>query len=242
MIQRTVWTPRRHRFFIATLALVSLVLSLGGFQAFSAVATSGDTPPEPSAADTAAATTGSESARAGDLLDCTGNQEPANFTIYSLGPSAGGYEQSTEQRTCSPYQVGEIARADFVSYAYGSCTIAPDADSCAPPLEIQSWPACERSLAIYEKRPGTPYPRTYLGEIRGAPIYSFDGGTRIEVYSADTTIAIFASDPDLANAATAQIQRESASTPPPQDPANQPADNSLAPPDDGSTTGTLTCS
>jgi hypothetical protein len=235
-------TSRAARRAPSFAALIVIIAALALSQAlFAGASTAEEAPPQPTAADTTAATTGDNSASAGDLLDCTGNQKPANFTVYSLGPSVNGQSQTEEQRDCEPYSEGDIARMNYVGYTYGSCEIPAGESVCAPPLEIQSWPACERNLAMYEKTPGTPYPDTYLGEVRGAPAYSFNGGTRIEVYSSDTTIVIFATDPGLATAALDQIQPESVSQPPPQDPANQSTSGDLPAPEDGSTTGTLTC-
>lgn len=41
-------------------------------------------------------------------------------------------------------------RANFASLIYGDCEASSDA-GCAPPLEIQTWPACERNAGTYEK-------------------------------------------------------------------------------------------
>ena len=42
--------------------------------------------------------------------------------------------------------------ADFVSFVYGECTAADDL-GCAPPIEIQVWPACRRHLGLYRHIP-----------------------------------------------------------------------------------------
>jgi hypothetical protein len=176
-----------------------------------------------------------------DLLPCTGSQQPANFTVYSLGPVANGLTVSSEYRRCDTYLQGAPGRANFVSYIYGQCTIATGDDRCTPPLEIQTWPACERALADYQLEPGTPYPNTYLGELRGVPAYSFDNGNRIELYTGGSTIAIFSTDPALAKLAIPAIKPESGSTPPPETPEASLPGGNLPPPAPGSTTGTLSC-
>jgi hypothetical protein len=232
----------RSRGALGFAALTGALALFFVIHALSAGASSADeSPPPPTDAEVTAATTGSDSARAGDLLPCTGDEQPANFTVYSLGPSVSGDQLASEQRDCLQYQDGEVARMNDVSYFYGSCDIPAGADTCAPPLQIQSWPACERNLAMYEKSDGVAYPYTYVGDARGAPAYSFNGGTRIEVYSSDTTIVIFATDPALATTALDQIQPQADSQPPPDDPANQNTSGDLPAPDAGSTQGTLTC-
>lgn len=222
-------------------ALAIVVSSVGISQAVTTVGVPPTAPSQPTAADVRAATTGVDSAAHGDLLPCTGDQQPANFAIYSLGPSADGLQLSSESRDCETYAKGSLGRANYVSYVYGSCSIPDGAERCEPPLEIQTWPACERNLAMYESEPGTPYPNTYLGTIRNAPAYSFNGGTRIEIYSADSTIVVFATDPATAMSATAQLQPESSAAPPPAQPQRSAVAATLAAPEAGSLDGTLSC-
>lgn len=78
--------------------------------------------------------------------------------------------------------------ADFVSFVYGDCT--PDDDmGCAPPLEIQVWPACRRHLALYGSSPSGPtLERT---TVRGVPAAVLDGGTRLELQTGRSTIVVF---------------------------------------------------
>jgi hypothetical protein len=224
---------------------VAVVLGTLGAAVISASATPAamDAPADPSAAEIDSAAHGDSSASKGDLLPCTSANEPANYQVFSLGPSVATYKASSEQRVCEPYQEGDVLRANLVSYIYGSCEPSAEEERCEPPLEIQTWPACERNLATYELEPGTPYPHQYLGEVRGAPAYSFDGGTRVEIYSADATIVIFSTSSELAKTAMLQVQPESPSAPPPTSPSLSPdgAAAPLPPPDDGSLDGTLTC-
>jgi hypothetical protein len=78
--------------------------------------------------------------------------------------------------------------ADFVSFVYGDCT--PDDDmGCAPPLEIQVWPACRRHLALYGSSPSGPtIERT---TVRDVPAAVLDGGTRLELQTGRSTIVVF---------------------------------------------------
>ncbi len=99
-------------------------------------------------------------------------------------------------RGCDPAAV-PFTRNDQVSYSYGDCHPAGNGQSCVDPIEVQSAPLCERHAAIYSAEPNpddTPYQHTDL-TIRGVPAASYDGGTTVEIYTADTTITIMGQDP-----------------------------------------------
>jgi hypothetical protein len=98
-------------------------------------------------------------------------------------------------------------RRNLVTRMYGRCEAA-DGEGCAPPLEVQTWPACERNLALYHRYPspdGDPVPYTEA-EVRGVPAAIFDEGRRIEVYTGDVTVVIFADTPPLARRAAASLR------------------------------------
>lgn len=79
--------------------------------------------------------------------------------------------------------------AEFVSFIYGDCTPV-DGMGCAPPIEIQVWPACRRHLALYESSAaGVGVERT---AVRGVPAAVLDDGTRLELQSGRVTIVVFA--------------------------------------------------
>jgi hypothetical protein len=82
--------------------------------------------------------------------------------------------------------------AEFVSFVYGDCT--PDDDlGCAPPIEIQVWPACRRSLALYDSSLlGPTLERT---TVRGVPAAILDGGTRLELQTGRATVVVFGDSP-----------------------------------------------
>lgn len=178
-----------------------------------------------------------------NLKPCTDADEPANFPAYSLGPSVDGHEVTSVSRNCAEPEPEAPARDNSVTYVYGVCPELLDgtAESCAPPLAIQTWPACERSLADYEVTPGVPYPHKSLGELQGVPAYSFDEGTRTELYTGSATIVIFAADPSLIDKAVEAIQAEPASEPPGEPAPTDAASPDLPPPDPGATTGKLSC-
>lgn len=78
--------------------------------------------------------------------------------------------------------------AEYVSFVYGDCVPESDA-GCAPPIEIQVWPACRRHLALYEARYGPHLDRV---SVRGVPAAVLDGGTRLELQTGRSTIVVFA--------------------------------------------------
>lgn len=84
--------------------------------------------------------------------------------------------------------------------AYGQCETPTDGAGCMPPIQVQTWSACERNYALYEQMPGPdgeaiPHERT---TIRGVDAARFDEGRRIELYGRDVTVVVFA--PDAATA------------------------------------------
>ena len=77
----------------------------------------------------------------------------------------------------------------YVSFVYGDCEASDDA-GCAPPVEVQVWPACRRHLGLYER--GPPAPPVEHGVVRGVPAAFLDDGTRIELQTAMATVVVFA--------------------------------------------------
>ena len=79
--------------------------------------------------------------------------------------------------------------ARYVSFVYGDCRASAEA-GCAPPAEIQVWPAESRHAAVYDSAaPGTPIPERTT--IRGSPAAFFDDGTRLEIYLERVTVVVF---------------------------------------------------
>lgn len=81
-----------------------------------------------------------------------------------------------------------------VDFVYGTCDPGGGlfADGgCAPPLSVQTWSACERSIAGLD----VPYRRM---TVRGVPAAAVDGDTRLEVQTGDVTVVVFATTRHLA--------------------------------------------
>ena len=78
--------------------------------------------------------------------------------------------------------------AEFVSFVYGDCVTADDL-GCAPPIEIQIWPACRRHLALYGLSGlGSTLERT---TVRGVPAAVLDDGTQLELQTGRSTVVVF---------------------------------------------------
>jgi hypothetical protein len=213
--------------------------------------------------------------QAGVLLPCTAPDQPANFTTYSLGSDFDGFSLSISHRECdlpNPNEVaslipGSYLRSNFVSFAYGDCQPAPDADSpdCSPPLEIQSWPICERNASSYPlpQWAGIPELPRAPTEFRDVPAALFDevmrvgeqssstlsqseldesDGLRIEIYTGDTTIVIFADDATVARDAADAVRAQLPDQPPTAGPDPTGGTGSLPPPLPGAMKGALQCS
>jgi hypothetical protein len=82
---------------------------------------------------------------------CENSGTAVPFRAFSLGATFEDLPAVAALRRCDDPYVNEAVHANYVSYIYGDCEINPqlDDDRCTPPLEIQSWPACERSFADY---------------------------------------------------------------------------------------------
>lgn len=94
--------------------------------------------------------------------------------------------------------------ADYVSFVYGDCRPASSEGGCAPPAEIQVWPADRRSLGSYGTSPGAVSPE--LTRIRGSPAAFFDAGTRLEIYTAEVTVVVFAGSRERAGRIAAALR------------------------------------
>jgi hypothetical protein len=79
--------------------------------------------------------------------------------------------------------------AGYVSFVYGDCEAEGDA-GCAPPAEVQVWPACRRSLALYDGEVRSPVPEPV--HVRGVPGAFFDRGTRLELETGRSLVVVFA--------------------------------------------------
>jgi hypothetical protein len=88
--------------------------------------------------------------------------------------------------------VASLRRDDTAAYAsfiYGDCTPGDD-EGCAPPAEVQVWPACRRNLGLYEL-PLAGRPEPQLATVRGVPAAFLEGGLRLELQTSRSTVVVF---------------------------------------------------
>ena len=78
----------------------------------------------------------------------------------------------------------------YVSFVYGDCEASDDA-GCAPPVEVQVWPACRRHLGLYERGPPLG-PSVERVAVRGVPAAFLDDSTRLELQTGRSTVVVFA--------------------------------------------------
>lgn len=144
------------------------------------------------------------------------------FPLYNAGDRADGLP------LVAILQRDDTAR--YVAFVYGDCT--PDEGSgCAPPAEIQVWPACRRSLALYGgPKPDEPGPEWTT--IRGVPAVSLDDGTRLELQTGRSTVVIFADLPARARRIADALRSLNGS---------ELGDSPLPQPAPGALDGRLTC-
>lgn len=115
------------------------------------------------------------------------------FPLYFLGTSFEGLTLTHVDRVSGASAPQEPIRPNFVSFLYGDCEPTGEERSCAPPLEVQVWPACLRNPSVYELYPGLPLPREEL-MIRGVPAAFYSpGGDRLELSIGNVTVVIYGS-------------------------------------------------
>jgi hypothetical protein len=89
-------------------------------------------------------------------------------------------------------------RRIYWTFIYGDCTPPPSEGGCAPPLEVQVWSACVRSVSPIKVR------KHHLYEFRGAK--ATGGGGRyevspMEIFTGRTTIIVFGNEKPLVKTA-----------------------------------------
>jgi hypothetical protein len=177
-----------------------------------------------------------------EALPCTGLKQPINFEAFSVGSSVSGIPLNTVQRRCGGSAPANEPPANFANYIYGHCEIPEGATGCEPPLEIQTWPACERALADYSFE-GKPLAYRRLPDVGGAEAVEFSLDGRIEVYTQASTIVIFSEDPALARKALTLLQSQKEGSPLATQAGelSHESEEALEAPSDGATEGELSC-
>jgi hypothetical protein len=101
--------------------------------------------------------------------------------------------------------------AGRVSFVYGDCDASDDA-GCAPPVEVQVWPACRRHLGLYERGPPQG-PAVEHVAVRGVPAAILDDGARLELQTGRSTVVVFAGSRGRAARVAAALRSTDGSIP-----------------------------
>lgn len=127
--------------------------------------------------------------------------ESREFALYDAGPSVGPHKLTAVTRQVNPPVEGEPNGVNVFNFIYGDCEAESDL-GCLPPLAIQVWPACERTLASID----TDVDRS-LSTVRGVPAATFGDASdhRLEIYTGRVTIVLYGSK-DLTEIAAKQLR------------------------------------
>jgi hypothetical protein len=151
-----------------------------------------------------------------EALPCTGPTDPVNFEVFSAGPAVAGAPMTAAVRRCDAGALADESTSNYLAYIYGECqSQSQNGAGCLPPLQIRSYPACQRSYAEYSFE-GKPLPYRELPSIEGAKVFEIEFlvDHRIEVYTGASTIVLSAADWPLAEEALEQLRSQPPGTPP----------------------------
>lgn len=112
-----------------------------------------------------------------------------DFPLYYAGDSVGDVPLVAVLRRNDT--------ANYVSFIYGTCE-AVNETGCAPPGEVQVWPACIRNPARYAANRSPISPTSQPESVRGVPAARFEDGHRLEIQTGTSTVVVFGHTPELA--------------------------------------------
>ncbi|MHB8531220.1 MAG: hypothetical protein ACYDC2_00730 [Solirubrobacteraceae bacterium] len=151
---------------------------------------------------------------------CLTRRNLPTFTAFDLGTSFAGLPRTSMYRSCYVPPHGNLVGPGPRSVAwisdaiYGSCTPGGPEGGCGPPIDIQSWPECDRDYAPYGPASDlTPRTSYRLSGSHRLPAVSLEHGlsNRIELYEGRTTVVIFTDGPEgprLASQAAHALARQ----------------------------------
>ena len=105
-------------------------------------------------------------------------------------------------------------RVNLRAYYYRTCEVEPNPETgqveggCVPPLQVVSSPACELPISLYKRytAPGARPRPLEKTQVRGAPAFSFTGGTKVMLYTGDAVVTITGWHADQVRRAAAQLR------------------------------------
>jgi len=118
-----------------------------------------------------------------------------DFPVYSAGQQAEGLPLVAVLRQTA-------GAANYVSFIYGDC-VATGEMACAPPAEVQVWPACVRNMSLYDPELGPEFTQS---DVRGAPAFVFEEGRRIELQTGASTVVVFGRDAQLTRGVAMRLE------------------------------------
>jgi hypothetical protein len=173
-------------------------------------------------------------------LPCTSIHERTNFPYFSVGSSFEGLPVTHMMRGCGD---GKATRrrspTNEVTIGYGSCQIPSGATGCTLPIDVNSYPACQRNLSQFDVAHGPP-----IKWKSGAITVAFEGGGSVDIYTGRSTITIYGHDPDQVARALDAIRKEPPGHrvhPPLVHPQRPVGIDLLPPPAQGALKGKLRC-
>lgn len=152
------------------------------------------------------------------------------YRLYYSSPEAAGLplEAVTQGWATNRHARQQGRRAIYWTFIYGNCTPPPSEGGCTPPLEVQVWSACVRSLSSIKFR------KHHLYEFRGAKATGGGGRNEVspmEIFTGRTTIIVFGNETPLIKTAARELREVHRAQ----------AASRLPPPARGSLKGKLPC-
>jgi hypothetical protein len=179
-----------------------------------------------------------------DLSDFTPQtvRDFAGFPLYSLGmqfeelplTAIVRIDQESTLKARGGFGIPDN-RPNHMNFIYGTCEATGHEGGCPPPLSVQIWPACDRTLQdYYYNVPGGGPSRPYeLVTVRSVPAARFSG--MLEIYSGTVTIVIFGASAAQQERAAENLVSANILA------GNVSADDPLPPPVPGAMKGKLRC-
>jgi hypothetical protein len=160
-------------------------------------------------------------ASAGQFKPCVA-ERPVPFTDYWLGAEFDATAVTEESYTCAGSILPpEFGRTNLTSVIYGEAA------------QVQTWPACDRWYGLYpDPRYSEFFDRPELTRIRGVPAARFEEDARIELYTGDVTVVVFADTQERAERAVGALRPRA---------AEGPVEERLPPALRGAVSGRLDC-
>jgi hypothetical protein len=140
-----------------------------------------------------------------ETAPCRASHHLPAFTVYELGAEFAGLTRTSVERDCFAPPRGHVVGpgpmdVTWTSTAiYGTCTPEGSEGGCGPPLEIESWPECDRDYAPYGPASDlTARVSHRLSGSRRLPAASLEHGlsNRIELYAGATTVVVDTDGPE----------------------------------------------